>query len=184
MDILIYLLLLQLILRNWAEIRDNLLPEQNPTDCPDIVFRLKILKLLEILKCEMIFGKVLYSIEWQKRGFLHCDLLFWLVPEHRITPDKTDDVISAEIPNFNDDRELYQIVISNMVHGPCGTVNHLSPCMKDGKCTKSYPKQFLSETMLDTNGYPLYRRSSPESEGLIGTIRVRKRKLQCSINRQ
>ena len=61
-----------------------------------------------------------------------------------------------------------------MVHGPCGTVNHLSPCMKDGKCTKGYPKQFHSETMLDSNGYPLYRRRSPESGGLIGTIRVRR----------
>ena len=76
MDILIYFLLL--ILRNWAETRDNLLPEQNPADRPDIVarvFRLKVLKLLEMLKCEMIFGKVqawLYSIKWQKRGLPHC----------------------------------------------------------------------------------------------------------------
>ena len=34
---------------NWAKIRNNLLPEQNPADCPDIVarvFRLKVLKLL------------------------------------------------------------------------------------------------------------------------------------------
>jgi len=155
------------------------LPEQNPADHPDIVakvFRLKILKLLEMLKYEMIFGKVqawLYSIEWQKRGLPHCHLLLWLVPEHRITPDKIDDVISAEIPNCNDDPELYQIIISNMAHGPCGTFNHLSPCMKDGKFTKSYPKQFHCETMLDTNGYPLYR-GSPESGGLIGTIRVRR----------
>jgi len=49
-------------------------------------------------------------------------LLLWLVAEHRITPDKIDDVISAEIPNYNDDPELYQIVISNMVHGPCGSL--------------------------------------------------------------
>ena len=62
---------------NWVEIRDNLLPEQNPADRPDIiarVFRLKVLKLLDMLKCEMIFGKVqawLYSIEWQKRDLPH-----------------------------------------------------------------------------------------------------------------
>ena len=138
---------------------------------------------MEMLKCEMVFGKQawLYSIEWQKRGLPHCHILLWLVTEHRITPDKTDDVISVEIPDYNDDPTLYQIVISNMVHGPCGSFNHLSPCMKDGKCTKNYPKQFRSETLLDTNGYPLYRRRSPESGGQTATIRVRR---QCNYTDQ
>ena len=160
--------------------RDNLLPGQNPADRPDIVarvFRLKVMKLVEMLKCEMVFSKVqawLYSIEWQKRGLPHCHLLIWLIAEHRITPDKIDDVISAEIPDYNDDPELYQIVISNMVHGPCGSFSTLSPCMKDGNCIKNYPKQFRSETLLDTNRYPQYRRRSPDSGGHTGTIRVRR----------
>ena len=172
---------------NWTEITDSLLPGQHPADRPDIVariFRLKVLKLMEMLKCEMVFGKVqawLYSIEWQKRGLPHCHILLWLVAEHRITPDKTDDVIGAEIPDYNDDPTLYQIVISNMVHGPCGSFNHLSPCMKNGKCTKNYSKQFRSETLLDTNGYPLYRRRSPESGGQTATIRVRR---QCNYTDQ
>ena len=45
----------------WIEIRDSLLPGQDPPDCPDIVarvFRLKVLKLVDMLKCEMVFGKV------------------------------------------------------------------------------------------------------------------------------
>ena len=56
---------------NWPEIKDNLLPGQDPQDCPDIVarvFRLKVLKLVEMLKSEMVFGKAqawLYLIEWQ-----------------------------------------------------------------------------------------------------------------------
>ena len=44
----------------WPEIKDNLLPGQDPLDRPDIVarvFRLKVQKLVEILKSEMIFGK-------------------------------------------------------------------------------------------------------------------------------
>ena len=54
---------------SWPEIKDNLLPGQDPQDCPEIVahaFRLKVLKLLEMLKSEMVFGKPqtwLYSIE-------------------------------------------------------------------------------------------------------------------------
>ena len=88
---------------NWPEIRNNLLPGQEPLDRPDLVarvFRLKVKKLLEMLTKEMIFGKPqawLYSTEWQKRGLPHCHLLQWLIPEHKITPDKIDDVICAPI---------------------------------------------------------------------------------------
>lgn len=46
--------------------------------------------------------------------------------------------------------------------------------MKDGNCIKNYPKQFCSETLLDSNGYPLYRRRNPESGGHTGTIRERR----------
>ena len=66
---------------SWPEIKDNLLPGQDPQDRPDIVarvFRLKVQKLLEMLKSEMVFGKAqawLYSNEWQKRGLPHCHLL-------------------------------------------------------------------------------------------------------------
>ena len=130
---------------NWPEIKDNLLPGQDPQDRPDIVarvFKLKIQKLLEMLKSEMVFGKRqawLYSIEWQKRGLPHCHLLLWLSADHRITPDKIDHVICAEIPDSTVDPELHQIVMSNMVHGPCGSINPQSPCMQDGHCSKKYP---------------------------------------------
>ena len=30
--------------------------------------------------------------------------------------------------------------------------------MKDGKCTKYYPKEFTNETTIDSNGYAVYRR--------------------------
>ena len=54
---------------NWPEIKDNLLPGQDPQGHPDTVarvFRLKVQKLLDILKSEMVFGKPqawLYSVE-------------------------------------------------------------------------------------------------------------------------
>lgn len=59
-----------------------------------------------------------------------------------------------------------------MVHGPCGSVNHLSPCMQGGKCSKKYPKNFISETQLSTNGYPLYKRS-PDCGGQTATVSIR-----------
>ena len=60
---------------NWPEIKESLLPGQDSHDRPDIVirvFRLKVQKLLEMLKLDMVFGKPqawLYSIEWQKAWF-------------------------------------------------------------------------------------------------------------------
>jgi hypothetical protein len=38
--------------------------------------------------------------------------------------------------------------------------------MKNGVCTKQYPRQFMPQTRTDTDGYPLYKRRSPEDGGL------------------
>ena len=67
-------------------------------------------------------------------------LLLWLSAEHRVTPDKIDDLICAEIPDPSVDPELHQIVMSNMVHGPCGSNNSNSPGMQADRCSKNYPK--------------------------------------------
>lgn len=34
--------------------------------------------------------------------------------------------------------------------------------MSDGRCSKKYPKALLEQTISGQNGYPLYRRTSPE----------------------
>ena len=66
---------------NWLEIKNSLLPGQDPQGLPDIVarvFRLKVQKLLEMFKSEMVFDKPqawLYSIEWQKHGLPHCQFI-------------------------------------------------------------------------------------------------------------
>ena len=107
---------------NWPEIKDQFAAWSAILKTVQTlvarVFRLKVQKLVEMLKSEMIFGKAqawLYSIEWQKHGLPHCHLLLWLSADHRITPDKIDDVICAEIPDPSVDPELHHIVMSNMV---------------------------------------------------------------------
>ena len=45
-----------------------------------------------------------------------------------------------------------------MIHGPCGTLNPISPCMKHNQCKKKYPKEFLEETCQGTDSYPQYKR--------------------------
>lgn len=37
--------------------------------------------------------------------------------------------------------------------------------MKDGKCTKGYPKEYRNTTEEDQDGYPLYRRRPPGDKG-------------------
>ena len=45
-----------------------------------------------------------------------------------------------------------------MVHGPCGILRPASPCMKEGKCSRFYPKKFQPTTLIDGDGYLVYRR--------------------------
>lgn len=45
-----------------------------------------------------------------------------------------------------------------MVHGPCGPLKPSCPYMKDGKCTKGFPKQFQEETAIDEQGFATYKR--------------------------
>ena len=38
---------------------------------------------------------------------------------------------------------------------------------------KKYPKNFVPEIQLGTDGYPLYKRRSPDCGGRTGTVRMR-----------
>ena len=113
----------------------------------------------------------MYSVEWQKRGLPHSYILIWLYND--ISPNKIDNVICAEIPDADIDKNLYEVVIKHMIHGPCGILNPNSPCMIDGKSSKRYPRALVSNTVTGTDGYPLYRRRPVEDGGKLATIQMR-----------
>jgi hypothetical protein len=102
----------------------------------------------------------LYTIEFQKRGLPHAHILLFLHPSSKYpTPNDINKIISAEIPCPEKQKELYQLVKKHMIHGPCGGANNSSPCMLDtGKCSKYFPKKFQSKTVVDQDGYPIYKR--------------------------
>lgn len=101
----------------------------------------------------------MYTIEFQKRGLPHAHILIFLHPSNKYpTPSDIDRIISAEIPDQDTNEELYNLVKTHMIHGPCGFANRSSPCMKDGKYSKYFPKQFQPETIVDQDGFPIYRR--------------------------
>ena len=103
----------------------------------------------------------MYTIEFQKRGFPHAHILIFLHPQSKYpAPSDIDNIICAEIPDPIVHPKLYNLVKANMVHGSYGVSRMKSPCMKNAKCTKYFPKKFIEHTVVDADGYPLYRRRS------------------------
>ncbi|KAG4947462.1 hypothetical protein JHK87_043469 [Glycine soja] len=121
---------------NWFQIHRLLNPlNLKATDRPDIisrVFKLKYEQMLMDLTKNQMLGKVIaYEI-------------------YRI--------ISAEISSQQDDPKLHSLVKNHMVHRACGISRAESSCMKEGKCSRFYPKMFQPHTVLDEDGYLDYRR--------------------------
>ncbi|XP_074342285.1 uncharacterized protein LOC141679779 [Apium graveolens] len=69
-----------------------------------------------------------------------------------------DKFVSAEVPDPDEDPAGYSVVQSFMIHGPCGSENPKSLCMKDFKCIRNYPKKYSATTTFDDSGFRIYRR--------------------------
>ena len=160
-------------------------PGQTPQDQPDLVarvFKMKKDELIHDLTTGGIFGQTLaflWDIEFQKRGLPHAHILTIMADEDRPkTSDQVDQIVSTELPPspyelgiFEEEKilrkPLWDIVLSNMIHGPCGAQNPGAPCMENNKCTKNFPKPFQLATMVDEeSSHPIYRRRSPTDGGL------------------
>nr|XP_047125111.1 uncharacterized protein LOC100214786 [Hydra vulgaris] len=149
----------------WKEITENLNPGESPSDRPDLVcrvFKMKLKCFLDDIFKHGVLGKVISHvqvIEFQKRGLPHVHILLHFVNDDKLeTAEDIDSLISAEIPDQTVDPELFEIIKTCMIHGPCGILNPNSSCMKDGICTKKFPKEFNPHTVATFNGYPHYRR--------------------------
>jgi hypothetical protein len=96
----------------------------------------------------VVFARI-HVIEFQKRGVPHCQMLLW-IDEHDVpqTEEDIDKTMCAEIPDPLKHPELHNIILSNMIYGPCGDLNKNSPCMDDNKCTKKFPKDFSAFTVI------------------------------------
>jgi hypothetical protein len=158
----------------WPEITENIRPGQTAQDRPDLVariFRLKLSALLNNILTKGVLGRVvahMYVIEFQKRGLPHAHILIIFdAADKPNTPEDIDSIVSAQIPDQTLYPELYETIISCMLHGPCGSHNLNAPCMVDGKCSKRYPKEFRKETVI--TGY----------SGQISRIQAAKQRHLC-----
>ena len=129
-----------------------------------VLFLVKVFDVCPGPPCSGALGLVVayaWTIEFQKRGLPHLHLLIIVRPEDKVrSPADVDARVCAELPDARDpsQRDLAEIIVGGMVHGPCGKRNPKAPCMVDGCCSKGYPKEFAEETTLPDNAYPKYRR--------------------------
>ena len=162
----------------WPEIQQSLNSGETAFDRPDIcarVFNMKAKNLMIDITENEIFGKTVAhveTIEWQKRGLPHIHILLTLHDDDKLRdPNDIDRFVSAEIPDPVENPKLFEVVKRHMIHGPCGKINTMSPCMKNigsstvKACTKEFPKAFVKSTETSESSYPVYRRRSPGDGG-------------------
>ncbi|XP_076031041.1 uncharacterized protein LOC143019228 [Oratosquilla oratoria] len=158
---------------NWIELREAMDKtgsfDTQTNERPDLVsrvFKLKVDSLMEDLTHKHIFGRVrahLYSIEWQKRGLPHAHILLWM--EQRVPPETVAQLISAEIPDKDEEPRIYDVVTKCLIHGPCKGYDESNLCCqgkhtRGQKCGKGFPKTCRKDLFFGNNGYPEYKRRS------------------------
>ncbi|KAL6225029.1 hypothetical protein ACLB2K_003881 [Fragaria x ananassa] len=150
---------------NWEEITTELLPGQVAQDRPDLatrIFRSKFEEMKNDVVKKGVLGTVVayvYVIEFQKCGLPHVHMLLILGDDDKLNnPDDYDTIVRAEIPDQDEEPELYNAVLGHMIHGPCGVHKRTAPCMKCGSCKRGYPKPFSDNTYQGNDSYPIYRR--------------------------
>ncbi|XP_074327851.1 uncharacterized protein LOC141665769 [Apium graveolens] len=124
----------------WDEIQKMMVfvPGCITANCPDIVsrlFRLKLEQLMTDIKSKAYFGCCKKNLKLN-----------------------VDKYVSAEIPDPLLDPAGYAAVKEFMIHGPCGLENLKSPCMRDFRCIRHFPKKYCARTTFDESGFPIYMR--------------------------
>ena len=167
----------------WPEITENLQFGQQWTDRPDIVCRVffsKLKKLLYLLTDKHVLGKskaCVWTVEFQKRGIPHAHILLTMQSSHKIRNTlELDKIISAEIPDPNQNPRLYDIVTSFMLHRDCIKYSKIATCIHNERCRFGFPKPYIDCTTFQEGAYPAYRRRAPANGGRVFRKRIQKRK--------
>lgn len=111
----------------WNEIKEHLILRQSYSDYHDIiagVFKQKLKSIMDFIDKHHVFSETRYwmnSIEWQKRGLSHAHIWIWLI--EKITLNEIVEVILAEILDVDINPLFFEVVIKNMIYGPCGAIN-------------------------------------------------------------
>ncbi|KAI3465047.1 hypothetical protein Pfo_021710 [Paulownia fortunei] len=109
---------------------------------------LRYLDALALIQRFESFGSI-YYIELQFR--VERDIR--KTPEYKITIlDHFDRFVCVELLNQEKYPKLYDLVVKQLMHGPCGNKNLNNYCIVDGKCI------YCESTIQGKDGCPVYRR--------------------------
>ena len=166
----------------WTDILQELKGSQLPSDVPGLcnrVFKIKLLHILNDLKKNGVLGRVIanvYVIEFQKRGLPHAHILVFLHPDDKPkTPEQVDKIISAEVPDPVNNKELFELVKKHMLHTPCDprqetydpkAVHHCRKRMCD-KCRGRFPFKFQKVSELPETKFAVTKRTSKQDGGHV-----------------
>lgn len=109
-------------------------------------------------------------MSFKERGLPYAHILIILIKtEYKLrTADEIDQFVCVDIPDPVTERRLFDIVIINMMHGPCGPMILNSPCMANGEYTKHFPKRCTDETLFqNVDGYSTYHRPTNGKTALV-----------------
>jgi len=128
-----------------------------------IIFSIIFAFNLYIYKYIVIYNELhflytnIYTIEFQERDLPHDHILIFLHPSNKYPSLADIDKSSQLSPNQKEDPKLYECVKNHMMHGPCGSVNRTSPCMKNRTITLFIEEENI-EMLLKKNGMSLDNR--------------------------
>ena len=80
--------------------------------------------------------------------------------------------LCAELPDPILQPRLHAIVKRCKMHGACGVANKSAQYLKDGKCSKIFPKAFSAITTTSEDGHPLYRHRNDGRAVNVGGARL------------
>ena len=149
----------------WKELKRNLPFEIVSANRPDFVARIFQLKLRELMK-NLTERHVLnemkthtYVIEFQKRNLPHVHILIIVASKNDVNSNNADDAMKTVIPDPAVNKELYDLIIKNMIHKNC--LRNANAVCHDEKnnCIKFFPKPLSEITDLNhRSSYSLYER--------------------------
>ena len=127
------------------------------------------------LKDESPFGRVLAHVsvaEFLKRGLVHAHIILFLDQEAKFSLQyslQVDKFISAEISPHSMP-QLRGTDLKHMIHKPCN-VHASALCLKEGKCSKRFPKPFRPETCsIHSDYYMTYKKRSREDSDEVEQV--------------
>jgi hypothetical protein len=140
------------------------------------MFKIKLKELNNDIHKNHILGRTIvriYVVEFQKCGLPHAHILIFFTKDYKPhTVEDVDRMINAELPNLETNKLAHETIAKCMMHGPCGAAFSNASCMEEGKCKKQYPHKFQSQTVMNVNGYPIYRHRDTRHTILVHGIEL------------